>query len=179
MRNDSKIKKIAFISILVTLSIILGYIEYLFPIPLPIPGAKIGLPNIIILLSIFTVPLPIAILIQVLRIFLSTFLFGNFTALFFSLSGGMLSFIIMYLLYYFFKSKISIISISIVGAISHNIGQVIAASIMFQTYGLIYSYLPLLILISIPTGIFNGFVCRYLLTFLEKTNNLPQFNKKK
>ena len=96
----------------------------------------------------------------------------------FSLGGGLLSLLVMSLLLHFFKDKISIILVSVFGAITHNLGQVIVAAIVVQTTSLLLYFL-FLMLLAIPTGLFIGITARELMRLLSKTTiftklNLPQ-----
>ena len=160
------------------MALILSYIESLIPLPLPIPGAKIGLPNIITLVSLLTLGWPLTLLVVIARIFLSGFLFGGGFSIVYSLGGGLLSLLVMSLLLHFFKNRISIILISVFGAITHNLGQVIVAAIVVQTTSLLLYFL-FLMLLAIPTGLFIGITARELMRLLNKTTifaklNLPQ-----
>ncbi|URN85469.1 Gx transporter family protein [Acetobacterium wieringae] len=173
----SKAYRLVILSLYVAMALILSYIESLIPLPLPIPGAKIGLPNIITLVSLLTLGWPLTLLVVIARIFLSGFLFGGFSIVY-SLGGGLLSLLVMSLLLHFFKDKISIILVSVFGAISHNLGQVIVAAIVVQTTSLLLYFLFLMVL-AIPTGIFIGVTARELMRLLGKTTifsklNLPQ-----
>lgn len=175
---DSKAYRLVILSLYVAMALILSYIESLIPLPLPIPGAKIGLPNIITLVSLLTLGWPLTLLVVIARIFLSGFMFGGGFSIVYSLGGGLLSLLVMSLLLHFFKDKISIILISVFGAISHNLGQVIVAAIVVQTTSLLLYFL-FLMLLAIPTGLFIGITARELMRLLNKTTifaklNLPQ-----
>ena len=175
---DSKAYRLVILSLYVAMALILSYIESLIPLPLPIPGAKIGLPNIITLVSLLTLGWPLTLLVVIARIFLSGFLFGGGFSIVYSLGGGLLSLLVMSLLLHFFKDKISIILVSVFGAITHNLGQVIVAAIVVQTTSLSLYFL-FLMLLAIPTGLFIGITARELMRLLNKTTifaklNLPQ-----
>lgn len=175
---NSKAYRLVILSLYVAMALILSYIESLIPLPLPIPGAKIGLPNIITLVSLLTLGWPLTLLVVIARIFLSGFLFGGGFSIVYSLGGGLLSLLVMSLLLHFFKNRISIILISVFGAITHNLGQVIVAAIVVQTTSLLLYFL-FLMLLAIPTGLFIGITARELMRLLNKTTifaklNLPQ-----
>ena len=175
---NSKAYRLVILSLYVAMALILSYIESLIPLPLPIPGAKIGLPNIITLVSLLTLGWPLTLLVVIARIFLSGFLFGGGFSIVYSLGGGLLSLLVMSLLLHFFKDKISIILVSVFGAITHNLGQVIVAAIIVQTTSLLLYFL-FLMLLAIPTGLFIGITARELMRLLNKTTifaklNLPQ-----
>lgn len=175
---NSKAYRLVILSLYVAMALILSYIESLIPLPLPIPGAKIGLPNIITLVSLLTLGWPLTLLVVIARIFLSGFLFGGGFSIVYSLGGGLLSLLVMSLLLHFFKNRISIILVSVFGAITHNLGQVIVAAIVVQTTSLLLYFL-FLMLLAIPTGLFIGITARELMRLLNKTTifaklNLPQ-----
>ncbi len=151
------IKKICIISSLLAIAIVLNIIES--SIPMFIPGVKLGLANIVVLIMLYEFNLKEAFLVMILRIILVGLLRGNIFQLqwFMSLSGGILSFIIMLL---FSKIKFfSPIGVSILGAIFHCIGQIIIAIIMLSTAVVIY-YLPFIAILSTLTGILNGIIVK-------------------
>ena len=173
---DSKAYRLVILSLYVAMALILSYIESLIPLPLPIPGAKIGLPNIITLVSLLTLGWSLTLLVVIARIFLSGFMFGGGFSIVYSLGGGLLSLLVMSLLLHFFKDKISIILISVFGAISHNLGQVIVAAIVVQTTSLLLYFL-FLMLLAIPTGLFIGITARELIRLLGKTTIFTKLNQ--
>ncbi|OPJ56366.1 Gx transporter family protein [Alkalithermobacter paradoxus] len=158
----SKTRKLVIIAIFVSQAMALHIIESSIPNPLIAisPGAKLGLSNIITLTSLKIFGFKESLLILVLRIALST-LWGSMSSFLFSLVGGVLSLVAMATLLKLLKERLSIIGVSIVGAIFHNIGQLLVASIVIQNIN-IFIYLPVLLLSSIPTGLFIGIVCKFL-----------------
>lgn len=169
LKNNSKAYRLVLLSLLVSLALILSYVESLIPLPLPIPGAKLGLPNIVTMISLLTLGWPLTLLVVVARIFLSGFMFGNFFSIFYSLAGGLLSLLVMASLYRLFKNKISLVLISVFGSISHNLGQIIVAALVLQNINLFFLYFPFLMLIGILTGIITGITVQGLLSLLKKT----------
>ena len=148
-------KKIAYMSVFTAFAIILSYVEVLIPINFGIPGMKLGLANLLIVLSLYYLGTKEALMINVVRIIIIGFLFGNLFSILFSLSGGVLSFLFMYLLK---KMKIfGIISVSAIGGISHNIGQLIIAAFVVSTYSILY-YVPVLIIAGLITGVLIGII---------------------
>lgn len=165
--KHNKTHKLVFIALFTALALILSYLEALIPIPLPIPGAKLGLTNIVTLISLCTLGSPLTLLIIVARIFLSGFLFSGLSTILYSLSGGLLSLSIMILLLKIPKVQLSIITISIVGAVCHNLGQLIIAAAVVQSLNLFLYYLPFLMLLAIPTGLVVGIISQMLLKRLN------------
>ena len=164
-----EIKKITRISILLSLSVVLSIIESLIPVVNgTIPGLKIGLANIAIMIALYAYGIKEAIFISIARIFivglLRTGLF-NITFLF-SMGGAVLSLIAMIIMK---KSNIfSIIGVSIIGSTFHTIGQIIVAMIFIRNTSILY-YLPILLLFAIPTGLLIGYISKQLMpNFQEK-----------
>ncbi len=160
-------KKLTRISMLLALSVILNIFESFIPIFNGIiPGFKIGLANIIILLVIYTYSFKEAISISILRVILVGLLrTGIFSVtFFFSISGALLSVTCMYVAKKY--TKLSIIGVSIIGAITHSIGQILVA-ISFFNINMLY-YLPFLLILSIPSGIFIGYISKEFVNIFEK-----------
>ncbi|MBL4953931.1 Gx transporter family protein [Neobacillus sp. YIM B02564] len=151
----SKNRKDAIIIILVTNAILISFIESFFPLPIPIPGVKLGLGNIITMVGIVFLGLKDILLIVVVRSFVVAVLTRGVTMLPFSLSGGILSALIMWVLYKKFSQLFSIKIISIIGAIIHSTAQVMVASMMLGQLIVLY-YLPALFITSIVSGFITG-----------------------
>lgn len=146
-------KSIAKYGLLTALAIILGYVEFLVPVNLGIPGTKLGIANIVVLFSLYFVGTKGALLISLVRIVISGLLFGGVFSMLYSLAGGALSFIIMTL---FYKNRhISPVGTSIAGGVCHNIGQLAVAVFVAQTPSLL-SLFPYLVAIGAVTGAING-----------------------
>jgi len=155
------LKEFTRLTILLSLSVVLNIIESFIPLFSGImPGFKLGLANIVTLFIVYEYGLKNALYVGILRVFLVGLLrTGLFNTHFiFSLSGCVLSIIMMFLAK---KINLSIIGVSITGAIFHSIGQVLIAIILLNS-SIIY-YLPWLLLFSIPTGIIIGLICKQLL----------------
>lgn len=150
--NNKKIAKIAIFS---ALAIVFGYIESLFPLPIPVYGAKVGISNIVILTSLYILTTPISFGIMLIKTFVSSLLFSGFSAFLYSVSGGFLSVITMSILKK--TKKFSVVGISIAGGVTHNIGQLIVAAIFLKNINIFY-YLPILIIIGIIAGWVIGFI---------------------
>lgn len=162
-----EIKKFTRLAMLLSLSVVLSILESFIPFfNGTILGLKIGLANSVILFVLYTYSFKDAITLSILRVLLMGILrTGLFsTTFFFSLSGAFLSIIMMYL----FKeiTKLSIIGISIIGSISHSIGQVLMAMLLLKNINTIY-YLPGILLFSIPTGILIGIISKELLNYFD------------
>lgn len=158
-------KKEIRLSMLLSTSIILNILESLIPI-FNFPGIRIGLANTITLIVLYTYGSKDAIYISILRVLLVGILrTGLFSiAFYFSLFGSIFSIISMII---FKKTKLSIIGVSIVGSIMHNVGQITAALFLINT-NLIY-YMPILLITSIITGTIIGFISKELLNFTQNS----------
>jgi heptaprenyl diphosphate synthase len=150
-----KSKKTALMGLMTALAMIFSYIEFLIPISIGIPGIKLGLANIVTVVALYILKPHEAFLINLVRIMLCGLLFGNSMSLIYSLSGGILSFVIMLLL-----KKIngfSVYGVSIAGGVTHNIGQILAAMAVLENVMIAY-YLPVLLIAGAATGFLMGFL---------------------
>lgn len=145
--------KIAYWGVFLALALVCSYVESLIPISFGIPGVKLGLTNIVVILMLYTIGAKDAILISVLRIILAGFMFGNAFSIIYSLAGGILSFVVMLLLKN--TGKLKILSVSTAGGISHNVGQLIVAALVVENYNILF-YVPVLIIAGIITGFLIG-----------------------
>lgn len=143
--------KVALRSVLIALAMVFSWIEA--QIPYPIPGAKLGLTNLVVLIALYRVSTRDAIAINIVRILLVGFTFGNMFSLIYSLAGGILSGLIMILMKK--TGKFNITAVSLGGGIMHNMGQILVAMYVLKTKALIY-YLPVLWITGITAGIIVG-----------------------
>lgn len=155
-----KTTKLTFLALLTTAALVLSYIDSLLPPPIPVPGIKLGLSNLVILFSLLHCTKKEVLCILFAKIILSSFFAGQVFSFLYSFSGGIMSFFIMCIFLKLFQSHFLPFT-SIAGALAHNLTQFIIALITTYTIGLI-SYLPLLILSAIITGSFIGFCCFFL-----------------
>lgn len=171
-----KTKKLLYVSLLIAFSVILSYIETFIP-AIPIPGAKLGLASIATLLSLYLFDFKTSFTVVALRIILSAFMFSNFTALIYSLSGGIVSLIAMYFAIKLGRDKLSIIGVSIIGAVFHNMAQLAAAIFVLGTVSIV-SLTPWLLLVAIITGIFTGLASKYVLKYSHIKKQSDKFYNK-
>lgn len=157
-------KKIAYVSLLVAIALIFSYVEILIPFNFGIPGVKLGLANVISIISIYLFGPYIALVIVVLRILLSGFLFGNLYSILYSLCGGILSIIVMSVIKK--TNKFSIYGVSMCGGVFHNIGQLIVAMITVNQMKISY-YGPILIVSGMIMGLLVGFLSNQILIRLK------------
>ena len=153
------------LSMLLTVALMCSYIEALFPIYLGVPGARLGLTNIVIVLVLYLYGPYEAILINLMRILLVGFLFTNLYSVMFSLSGAICSYVIMLL---FYKRKtFSVIGVSILGGVFHNIGQLIMAGCIIEDSAILF-YLPMLLLMGTATGLILGILDGILIPVIKR-----------
>jgi heptaprenyl diphosphate synthase len=147
--------RLALMGLLTALGLIIGYIEFLIPIPLGIPGVKPGFANIVIVWALYSLEPWEALMINGMRIFLSGFLFGNFSMILYSLAGAAVSFLCMCLAK---KSGLfSMTGVSMIGGVMHNMGQLLVAMAVLETVSLVY-YGPVLLAAGVITGLLIGIV---------------------
>ncbi len=161
------IKKITRLSMLLSISVVLGLIESIIPFFNGlVPGIKLGLANIVIIYTLYKYSFKDSLYLSILRVFLIGILrTGLFSVtFFFSLTGALLSLIMMYVVKK--NTNLSVVGVSIIGAISHSIGQIIIAILFLSNINIIY-YLPILLVSSIITGILVGIISKKV---LEKSN---------
>lgn len=167
-----KTSKMVYIGLLVAQALVLYIIERTIPVHFITPGAKLGLANLITVIALYTLDSKKdAFLVLFLRLTLSTMFGGNLSSFMYSAAGGILSFLSMVIVKDLFKDKVSIIGVSSAGAIFHNVGQLIIASLIVKNIGVML-YLPILSTIGIGTGIFIGITANYAVAHLRK---LPMF----
>lgn len=157
-------KRIAYYGLFASLSILMGYVEASMSMPLLIPGMKLGLANVIIVIVLYFMDTKAALFISLVRVILSGLLFAGFAGLLYSLAGAMFSFLVMAFLKK--TDRFSIIGVSIAGGVFHNIGQIIVAAGAVENFKMFY-YLPFLLFFGVATGTMIGIVAKILLKYLN------------
>lgn len=158
-------RKVAFYGIFAALAILMGYVEAILPSPVPIQGVKLGLANVIILIAMYFMGGKAALGINIIRVTISALLFNGFSGFLYSMAGAGASFIIM-ILAKKIKSS-SIIGVSVLGGITHNIAQIGVAAAVLNTPGLMY-YIPVLLISGTVMGVITGMVAKYCLIHIDK-----------
>lgn len=166
MKKETSAKEIAYAAILTALSMIFSYVETLFPIAIGIPGAKIGLANLVVLTGLYFLNPVEVFCISVSRIFMTALLFGNMSSLIYSLAGGILSFAIMRLC--MLSHKFTMTGVSVAGAVSHNVAQCVVAALVVQEAKLFF-YLPVLLIVGVIAGLIIGILGQKCLPYVRKT----------
>ena len=158
-------KKVAMSGIFIALAMIFSYIEVLIPINLGIPGVKLGLANLVVVTALYTMGARSAFNISVIRVVMVAITFGNMSAMFYSLAGGLLSFAGMVLLKKI--PRFSMIGVSVIGGILHNIGQIVVAALVVENLHVLF-YLPVLLVAGTITGTLIGIISSRIVPRIEK-----------
>lgn len=165
MRN--KTKRLTALALLVAVGMLLSFIESRIPPLVAVPGVKLGLANLATLFALYTLSAKDALTVSLVRVSLSSLLFGNVSSFLYALGGALLSLLVMLLL----KNTgiFSEVAVSAVGGVAHNIAQIAVAFIMLRTDVVLFYLAPLLIS-GVITGTVIGIVGGILIKKLSKTN---------
>ncbi len=158
-------KKTAYFGVFTALALIFSYVETLIPFEIGIPGVKLGLANLILVIALYKMKPASVYCLSVVRVVLSGFLFGSLFSIVYSLAGGLLSVSVMLLLKK--RGSFSILGVSLAGGVSHNIGQLFVAMLVVETYQVSY-YLPVLLICGVLTGLLIGILSREMLKRLTR-----------
>ena len=156
-------KRIASFGILTALALILGYVEMQIPPLFAVPGMKLGLTNLVVLFALYRMGSKDAILINLIRIGISAILFGSGVSFLYSVAGGLLSGLVMILLKKW--DRFSAVGVSVAGGLSHNVGQLLVATVLMGT-GKIFYYLPVLWLSGTAAGLVIGLLCGLVMKYV-------------
>lgn len=162
-----RLNKNIFLSILVSIGLALSILESSIPLPIAIPGARLGLSNMVVLITLVVFGFKEGLFVSGLKSIVLMLVTGSISSFIYSFSGAILSCIVMYIVYKYFSTIFSLIGVSIFGALFHNFAQVSIASFMINNMR-IYTYLPFLMLTSIFTGYFVGLSSMYIIKNLKK-----------
>ncbi len=152
--------KVAYFGVFTALALIFSYVETLIPVNFGIPGVKLGLANLIIVVALYKMKVRETFLLSVVRVLLSGIIFGNYFSIIYSLAGGLMSLAVMVLLRR--TDGFSVMGISIAGGVFHNIGQLIVAMLVVETFSVIY-YVPVLLTAGMITGLVIGIAANEML----------------
>ena len=155
--------RVAYFGVFTALALIFSYVETLIPFNFGIPGVKLGLANLIIVIALYKMELRETYLLSVVRVLLAGFIFGNYFSIIYSLAGGLLSLTAMACLKK--RGGYSVMGVSIAGGVFHNIGQLVTAMLVVETFSVIY-YVPVLLAAGLVTGFLIGFTAHEMLVRL-------------
>lgn len=154
-RGSIGVGRLTLLAMLLGVTLIAGWIERSIPFDFVVPGVKLGIANVVILFALYKIRPGEVLILVVLKCILTSVLMGSVTALIYSICGSLLSFAAMTVLVKRGSRFLSPIGISVVGAICHNIGQILAASFVLGSFSIV-SYLPILLISGVITGILVG-----------------------
>ena len=171
MQKNSNLRKLVFIALLTAQGIILGLLEQAIPFPFTFaPGAKLGLANIVTLISLYTLSFKEVVLVVVMKTLMTTVLGGTFSTFLYSGMGALVSFIGMYLVMQLGEKRVSMIGVSATGGILHNVGQLMVASWMAKSWTVLL-YLPAMSIVGIFAGVAIGIAANYAITHVKLLKN--------
>lgn len=156
--------RVAYFGVFTALALIFSYVETLIPIHFGIPGMKLGLANLIIVIALYKMRVQEAFMLSVVRVLLAGFLFGNYFSIIYSLAGALLSLSVMAELKR--TEGFSVMGVSIAGGVFHNIGQLIVAMLVVETFSVAY-YVPVLLAAGLVTGLLIGIASNEMLKRLK------------
>lgn len=162
-------KKVAVYGMLTALAFLLNYVETLIPFSFAIPGIKLGLANLVVITALYCLDIKSAFVISMVRILLSGLTFSSLSIMLYSLGGGILSFLCMALAKHF--TSFGITGVSVLGGVTHNLGQLLTAVLVVHTGSLMY-YFPALLAAGTVAGaligLLGGLVTERLRPFLQQ-----------
>ena len=159
--------EVATYGLLAAVALIFGYVEALFPLPLPVPGIKLGLGNIVVLFALAGFGWRAGLAIAVVKVVVSALLFGNPSLLMYSAGGAVFSFIAMWVALHW--RALSIVGVSMVGGVFHMVGQLAVVAFTFSPY-VALAYMPVLMIAGLVTGLLTGYVCRLVIRTAARSN---------
>ena len=180
-RGHQTVRWLTRMALLTAVAVVLGYIEHLIPMPGGIPGIKLGLANTVLLYAIYLLDAKSAFLLMVLKVGLSGLMYGGVSAMMFSFGGGLCSLVMMLLVKKLGGEGVSILGVSVVGAVFHNAGQTAVAALMVNTAALM-GYVPFLLVAAVVTGVLTGIAAKYAIQGLKASGmenvSMPDKNSK-
>ena len=163
--GDTIARKVASSGLLLALAVLFGYVEAIIPVPMPVPGMKLGLANIVIVTILYLAGWKEAIVISALRVLIIGFLFVNLFSISYGLAGTALSILGMALVRK--TRRFSVVSVSALGGVLHNCGQILVATLVVIGFPWKW-YLPVLMLAGLGAGIVTGFLNRLIVPRVKR-----------
>lgn len=162
---QSRTRRIALLSMFAALSLGIYALESMIPNPIPIPGIKLGLANIVTLVVLKKYGFKDSAMVLVVRILLSALLFGHLVSLLYSFTGGALCLLVEYFIDRFLKGKALMLT-AVFGALTHNAGQLLIAFLLTSVPGILV-YVPYLVVAAVLTGFLTGLAAHFSLKLLK------------
>lgn len=151
---------VATFGLLAALALVCGYVEAVVPLPVPVPGVKLGLGNVVVLFALASFGLRPGFVVMLVKVVACALLFGNPAMFIYSFAGGLLSFAAMAagLRWH----ALSIVGVSMVGGVAHMLGQSAVVAVVLAPY-VALTYLPILLAAGLLAGLLTGYVCRLMI----------------
>ncbi len=162
-----RVKRISSLGLLTALALILSYLESFLPLPMMLPGFKLGLCNVVVLFCAYRLSLWDAAILSLIRVLITSLLFGNVTGFLFSLFGAVFAFVAIVFAKTLLSKRLSFVGVSVLSAAAFNFGQILAASLLYASVS-VFSYLALLLVAS---AIFGGAVGLLLNLIFDRLGN--------
>ena len=169
MKMQKQAQRVALCGMLLALMLVLGFVESQIPVAVGIPGIKLGLSNGVLIFAVYMLGVPASYLLMAMKVLLSGMLFGNPSAMMYAFAGGLLSLTVMCLLSR--MKGLSPIVVSMVGGLSHNVGQVALAMIVLGTPKLMY-YMAILMVVGLITGSATGVAANGIIRRFQKEKKI-------
>jgi len=164
--KEHRLKRLIFLSLMTSFAIALSFLDEQIPLPLPVPGIKIGLANVIVMMTLYLDTASGAIWVSLCRVVLCSFLFSSFTGFLYALAGAMLSLIAMAICKKFFLGKTLWIT-GVFGSLFHVSGQILIAALLLNTLSVL-AYYPILIASALITGTLTGICTMFFFKHFSK-----------
>ena len=161
-----KTKKLTTLAMLTATALVIFVVESQIPLPVAIPGLKLGLSNVITLFALWTLGRKEALIVLTVRVILGNLVAGSGMSMLYSLCGGLLCLLVMSLMLGLFRAR-QVWILSMFGALAHNIGQLLAAAFVMQTWA-VFTYAPVLVLAALITGFFTGQAAQAVIAHMDK-----------
>lgn len=169
MESINKTRKLTIAALLAALALIFSYIEVLIPFNPGIPGIKLGIANLVIIIALYYLGVRYALLINIIRILIGGLLFSGLFGAAYSLAGALVSMLVMVLLKK--TGLFSVTGISMAGGVAHNLGQILVAAFLVSNIK-IFVYFPVLIISGVISGAIIGIIAYLILQKLPKKESL-------
>lgn len=164
-KHRMRVRSLTRLALLTAAALALGWAETL--IPMPMLGIKLGLANTVLLYALYLLDGKSAVILMILKVVLSGFTYSGVSAMLYSLSGGVVSLGMMLLVRALGRDSISIVGVSIVGAVFHNVGQLLMVALIASWRSAVV-LAPVLLVSGAVMGVVTGLVGRYAVRALEK-----------
>ena len=151
---------VATFGLLAALALVCGYVEAMVPLPIPVPGVKLGLGNVVVLFTLASFGLRPGFVVMLVKVVACALLFGNPAVFIYSLAGGLVSFVAM--AGALRLRPLSIVGVSMVGGVAHMVGQAGVVAVVLAPY-VALTYLPILLVAGLVAGLLTGYVCRLMI----------------